>query len=557
MVLKILQQLVLHNCAPCRRKFSQLAIGSSLRKLDETTLTGRILLYFNPIPITDHTKKLKSEEVQILHQIKSDSNYNLENKSMEELRKLFLLSNGRDCVKNKFEFFKILDTLDTECYLRMGRLETKDIFDILRIYIHIAPTKLTQFKFYQAAIDKLSGQVDTLGKHELLQFMFFVGLQKKNKNSQKILRRCMQRVNAEFVETLTTEELCIICDATFKTATRICNRKFLDRVKDFINDNLCILKDPAMFITFVKTIRQNQCQDDNLLSTISCALFFNKTLQYYVFGGMCHILALYADYMYYDENVLKHFSIKCIEMLRNSVFSHRMDYFTKYVRDKDLKRFLWCLSRLGYDLDENIIRNEIIPNIVERIQKGDLRKDPHLTVEIILYLWVMNYQAVELFPYVLTKENIELIYESNLTKRLNLLLTAIYFENRPVFRDYDLKVKGAPNFNREQQVHNRPHLKRVMDNLKVILPKTELNKFEFTSQIPYLDIVGIVGFKKNIYKSVYIEVLDESNCLKNTDFLPSGIMKMKLRILNGFEEGLVVVSCSVVLAFLFQICVFR
>lgn len=500
-------------------------------------------MYFDP-NILNQTKLFKSEEVQMLNHVKTNFNYKLQDKNIDDLRSLFLLANDPRYITNQNEFLKVFETLDLECYLRLQSMETKDIFDILRIYVQITPGKIVKHKFYGGAINKLSQEIDELTKNELLQFMFFLGLQKKNKKAQSILRTCMKKMNDDFIKALSPEELCVICSATFKTTTKITNKPFLNRVKDFINDNLYILKDPAIFITLVKTIRQNQCQDDNLLSTISCAVFFNKTLQYYGFAAMCHILALYADYLYHDPNILKYFSAKCVEELQNSELVHRRAYLTEQIRDKDLKRLLWCLSRLGYGLDVDTIKTDLIPNVVERIQKGGLHKDPHSLVEIILYLWMMNYQAVELLPYVLTQENVNYIYESNLNKRLNLLLTAIYFENRPVFRNLNVKIRGSPRFDKEDQVNKRPVLKRVFDGLKVILPKTELNKFEFTSQIPYIQIVGITGFKKNIYKAVHVEVLDEETSLKNSDSLPTGLMQMKLRILDGSEEGLVVVRSA-------------
>lgn len=537
MISKVLQRFSLQSLTCYRRNFCQLALRNHSGRLEESTLISRILIYFDPT-LTERAKNCRGKEVGVVQRMKRDVDCNLHDRSLEEIKSLFLLSNNSQCVESKHDFLKVFSKLDTECYFRLNELKNKDILDILRMYVQITPERVVQFKFYEAAINKLSENIEALTESELLQYVFFVGLRKKDKQAQNILRRCLRIMNEDFIKKLGAEELCIVCNATFKTSTKINNQAFLERVKDFINDNLYVLKDPAVFITLIKTVRHNECQDDNLLSTISCAVFFNRTLQYYGFMTVCHLLALYADYMYYDENILKHFSIRCIEQLKKTEPAD----ITDEIRDKDLKRLLWCLSRLGYNLDADLIRNDVIPIVIERMRKGDLRKDPHTMVDIVLYLWMMNYQAVELLPFALSEGNVRFIYESNLSKRLSLLLTAIYFENRPVFRELDVKIRGSPSINKEQQIRTRPTLKRVMDNLKVILPKTELNKFEFVSQIPYFDIVGITGFKKNIYKAVHVEVLDEATSLKNTHSKPSGIMQMKLRILDGFEEGLVVVS---------------
>lgn len=117
----------------------------------------------------------------------------------------------------------------------------------------------------------------------------------------------------------------------------------------------------------------------------------------------------------------------------------------------------------------------------------------------------------------------------------------IYFENKPLFKEINTKPQGNPMFNRDVHVERRPVLTRVFENLKALQSKNELNKFEINFQIPYLNIAGITGYRKNIYKAIYLEVLDDYVCVKNCDYKPSGPMKLKLRILQRFEEALIVV----------------
>lgn len=90
-------------------------------------------------------------------------------------------------------------------------------------------------------------------------------------------------------------------------------------------------------------------------------------------------------------------------------------------------------------------------------------------------------------------------------------------------------------------MEKRPALQRVFDNLKVIPPKFEINKYALGCQVPHLNIVGITGYRKKIYKAVHFEILDNYTCLRNTDATPSGLMQLKLRIMEQFDEGIVVV----------------
>lgn len=125
-------------------------------------------------------------------------------------------------------------------------------------------------------------------------------------------------------------------------------------------------------------------------------------------------------------------------------------------------------------------------------------------------------------------------------ERLNLLLTVIYFENRPLFRELNLKPLGHSNLRKDPHLTRRPVLGRVFENLKEIGPQVGL-KFDANYQIPYLNVLGITGYKKNIYKAVNIEVLDDYVCVKNEECREGGLLKLKLRILDGMEEGLILV----------------
>lgn len=117
----------------------------------------------------------------------------------------------------------------------------------------------------------------------------------------------------------------------------------------------------------------------------------------------------------------------------------------------------------------------------------------------------------------------------------------MYFENKPLFKELNIKPDASNKLDKELQMKRRPVLKRVLDNLKAVLHKTELNKFEANYQVPHLNILGITGYKKNIYKAVHIEVLDDYVCVKNEECRERGLMQLKLRILDGFEEAVILV----------------
>lgn len=125
--------------------------------------------------------------------------------------------------------------------------------------------------------------------------------------------------------------------------------------------------------------------------------------------------------------------------------------------------------------------------------------------------------------------------------QLNLLTSCIFFEDKEFYK----KLSVRPiydTYNLNFQLNKRPLLDKIMNNLKKIAEKHDLNKFELNCQIPGLNIIGITGYKKNIYKVVNIEVLDEYTTMKNVENMPTGLMQLKLRLLERLDEALIVVS---------------
>lgn len=66
--------------------------------------------------------------------------------------------------------------------------------------------------------------------------------------------------------------------------------------------------------------------------------------------------------------------------------------------------------------------------------------------------------------------------------------------------------------------------------------KLKLNHAEYRCQIPHLSIIGIVGCDKNKNVKIFIECVDDYVSVKNTEFSPNGPMKLKLRLLKGFNK---------------------
>ncbi|XP_057664127.1 uncharacterized protein LOC130898686 isoform X1 [Diorhabda carinulata] len=499
-------------------------------ELDEKTLTGRFLMYMSNF-VSKNTK-----EKYCVPKINYNTIKNIRYDAEQIKSSIKLLDISQDTL--------LFKEIDKECHDRVKYLKTSDILEILHIYMKKVPNKIVSYEFYESAIKELSKRLQSLDKNGIIQLIFYIGLRKKMSREHELLRKCVNQLLQ--YNSLSNEDLCIICNTVFKTTTRIKTDHLYSKIISNIYDNLQLFKDPAFFVTFLKTIRQNRYQDDEFLNTMTCTIFFNKTLDYYSFSALGHILAVYSDYLYYDENILRVFTERCVELLKETKFVSSKDHMSSNIRLKDIKRFLWCISNLNYKLSVDDIKSVIVPKIYERIRGGDVEVDYCSLVEICLYLWMLKYRAYELLPYFLTKENIERI--NNLTtplkQRLNVLLSCIYYEDRELLKDLDVQPSHLP-YNMENQLEKRPFLTTVVTSLNKnedIPLRTRVSKLETSCQIPGIHIIGITGY--NDKTGIHIEVLDEYTTLKNTEYVPTGLMQLKLRLLEHLEEGLITIEAE-------------
>lgn len=382
------------------RKYKTI-LGDKVTELGEKTLTGRLLMYFNNFNGTTNQVK---EPTTKFEQINFNA-LNFKHCNIEEIKSSIKYLD----ISQNFSKLRLLQTLDKECSKRLRHMKTTDIFEILHIFMNKLPNRIIELNFYNVSLLELCNRLQYLNKNEIVQYIFYIGLRKKDSRCHEVVRECLNHLSKSGLDKLTTEDLCVICNSTFKTTTRI-NEEFLSKIITYIHSNLELFNDPAFFITFLKSIRHNRYQNEELLSTMTCTIFFNNTLKHYSFSALCHILAIYSDYLYYDENILNVFAQKCISLLKCSHYKTKKEHMSAQPRLKDIKRLLWCLSNLNYNgLEISDIKNVIIPSILQRVEQGDVEDNFSTLIEISLYLWMLNYRAFELLPYFLNKNIIESI----------------------------------------------------------------------------------------------------------------------------------------------------
>lgn len=394
-------------CSTSNKSYHQNKPTDKIIRLDETGLQPRILKYFRDS--TNHEMKFDKDN----NVVNSDNWSKLNELSNSEICEL-ILSLAEPVCKVKSKFFKTyVKNLDKECCVRLPTLTNSEIFIFLHDFINVVPHLITQLQFYTKAMLKFSFLIEHCSKIELLQLCFYVALQKKTDESKKIVKECLTKINFKYLNNFSTDDLLVLCNSSYKTSTKIPHRKILDKVISTIYEDLSILNDTSLFITLIKTIRQNKCQNEEFLTTISNTIFFNKTIKYYNFTANTHILALYADALYYDNHLFKLILDVSTVFLRDTdVIISNNEYFARQVRVKDISRFIWALSYVNSeDLDHSIISTYIIPILQQYITLGDLEKNTEHYIDILLSLWIMGYMPdSKFFHNVISRNTVSLIY---------------------------------------------------------------------------------------------------------------------------------------------------
>lgn len=381
----------------CQKNYARYIANDKVVTLDSNTLTGRLLIYLKP---KGDKSNLRTENInahKLLYELKykNPDEPKIPNHSLMHLIRSL---EDQNLIKNNRDFYKVLEKVDEECCSRQDSFETKDILNFLDAYMELVPHRVTELKFYKNAIDQLFSKVDQLEGKEYMKFIFYIALMKKNAKYQKILKESLSILKNEDIKRLSSEELCIIANSAFKTSTKITNKNILAKIRSYLNDNLMLLKDPALFVTLIKCLRHNRYCDEDLLATISCALFFNKAFKLYTFQTYSHLLALYSDNLYYDEKLLEFITDKCMEEIRCLQNGKNIE-----IRSKDLVRFLWGMSNLNSTFLKKEDFDVIELVVLKFIESSQM--DLTAVIDVFWYLWMLNYKCQKLVPLLLDQRN--------------------------------------------------------------------------------------------------------------------------------------------------------
>ncbi|XP_014238012.1 uncharacterized protein LOC106659818 [Trichogramma pretiosum] len=412
---------------------------------------------------------------------------------------------------------KILGEIDPKWSPMVQSLPHMNIFNLLIDILKTSPHIQSSFvstQLYKNSLDTLMNAVesDLLDHSELVQLLFFISLQNDESSSYiNYLKSFLPDLNE-----LDLMDKCIISQAFYRCSKKLSSSqsRILEKIIEEKSDDL--IKDPLLLVCLCKIIRISGPSDKlNLKNLSSAILNLDRPL---TFTTSCHILSLYAQALMHEPQVTEKLIDNAVEELKLDAFQHRL-------RIKDFDRFLWSISYLGVNLNENkkiLLRTYLKQRSLEYKRKENLGLYVNSTLCLhLLGSWSKNL-LIKSFDKDLFKPIFEEKFHWKVRSRFQLLITQIQIElglDVPEEIRQRIKIEFTPS----------EELLKIKDIGKELTKKGLIRRVAIECPINTLNIPGLTFTTKN---SVYhADILNNSTCLRNTN-IPHGLMQLKIRLMK-------------------------
>ncbi|KAK7793649.1 hypothetical protein R5R35_006135 [Gryllus longicercus] len=456
---------------------------------------------------------------------------------------LHSLGTQRHIISSK-DFQYILLMVDDIFSHKLPCMEKESVLKCIHEWHNICQGNTMSTKLYQEFMHIVSLWLTKRNNNlELLVYvMFYIGQSKKLKSSQNLMKKCLNEID-RYGNLLSLDELCIMCVSSFKCSVPIRSADLLQCICKTVERNFqTIVNDPAYIVTFVKVLRLAKFYSFNIMDKIASDKYSEKILGMN-FTAKVHILALYADALYDNRKLIPSLIQSCIHdaHLASTSSSHH-----SYLRIKDISRFLWAVSYLGYNLSRHELK-EMTDELQRSIKEKHHLNIPEHILGSLLSLWCLGVREGELFKDAINEDFMRVLKEKNLFRiqtRLSLLLTCIQIELPALLssahNEWTMK-NIIPQEAQKKHLQKRIFLKQIFTAVTNLGYHMKLNAV-CNCYIPNLNIIGITVTSPS-GKILHIEALDSTVCLHETH-KPHGLMKLKLRLLQNMDHQVLVIHSN-------------
>lgn len=468
----------------------------------KTSFSHWILKYFKTnTKYVTHTTTYNAEYPKSKNEIK----FELGSKNKISCLKTDELLNYMMIISEDFTVTKnIMQNVDNEVCKRLRTANiTNQYTSVLKItdtLIYFTHSHVQLMKSYILCVENIKNIIrrNEIELEHLVQCAFYISMLKDKSLARSAMKLILAKVHLHvaIIDMLSPVDLCVFYNSIYKSSTKILSKKTLAAIVSSIYKNLDeLLKNEELLIGSIKPLFQAKYHDYNFLEKLSNEIINNQNfdINKYSFKTVVHLIKLFANSLYNDENFIRYLADYSVVKLE------RMYKNKEYIRAKDISILLKAFSELGFDSLKNLTTATILPILIDAFDNFEIKDYERKSfADIILWLTVLQVRDESFLDKVIDSKLIIRGKKDGSGQsicKMNLLLTILSIEklipSDKINKLMDL-VEPTEGHSLEQLYKSQPALYHVNEAARCLASTKQIVEqpiLEF--QIPTLFIPGI------------------------------------------------------------------
>lgn len=309
----------------------------------------------------------------------------------------------------------VLKWLDEKCAVSVMKWPLDLTLYVLDAWYLILGHGAFKKYYFSAVLNALNRKVKGLTKNHVIQVLYFIGLAKL---SPPFLMSCLESKLENLRSEISDVEWAIACVSFFRTSTKIKSELVLFKSCE-VAKNLIKTNERFHLTSILKVLRQTRYCDTELIQMLEKYIAENYTE--FNFVECSNFLAAFAAHNVYCGDIFnsieKH-SINLIfedEKLLSTTEITATTHPSIHFRVKDLARLLWAMVAVGHCPEAQTLE-AIVNCIRQRLDSGEYRKQPHILLDTLHSLAIVECYPPELLSNVLCSKFLEHLRKVGLDK---------------------------------------------------------------------------------------------------------------------------------------------
>jgi len=334
-------------------------------------MVGQHLLLFRQ---KSHTAHLYRKTKKILNYFEESHGYKIDS-HVADLRSVISSGFSENIPHSK---------LDMIACSQIKLLDTSAMLSVLNTWEHYSPNSLNKTIFYQAFLKLVrKGLWKTLCWNHLVQTIHFVGYLNGDEDSKALMILFLHAIEeSNKLSTSHYKDVCIICEAAFRTATGISSPKTLERISFLLREkNADLTKDSVWLVMIIKILVFSKWHKIELMEHLASSWLSSGLLKNAPLTAQCYVFSLFGHASYKDEDFFR----SLIPVVERNITNP-----SQIVRIKDVSMYLWALSTLGFTVDLTNMRKIVLPYLNSQINDYNLSDGLGTLIKTCLSLWMLG-----------------------------------------------------------------------------------------------------------------------------------------------------------------------